>query len=254
MRFTHLAVLICGMIPVASPAMVGGGSAPSGAVASAVVTIVGSRGTSCTGALIAKDLILTAGHCIAPDTDYKVVDCKNHPPRLLDVKRVAVHPQFKMQSLLAHRATADVALLQMGSHSSSGPTASLGPALIPITIGMRFTVVGMGVAERGNGASGGVARAASLAVIGKPGTLQVRLVDPLTNNLRQGLGACTGDSGAPVLLDLNGHSTIFGIVSWSTGPRNTSGCGGLTGVTPLALYRSWIVETASKWGSPLTIP
>lgn len=254
MRLTHLTVLICGMIPVASPAMVGGGASPSGAVASAVVTIVGSHGTSCTGALIAKDLILTAGHCIAPNTTYKMVDYKNRPPRLLDVRRVAVHPQFKMQNLLAHRATADVALLQLASHPSSGPTASLGPALMPINISMRLTVVGMGVAEHGNGASGGVARAASLAVTGKPGTLQVRLVDPLTNNLRPGLGACTGDSGAPVLLDLNGHSTIVGIVSWSTGPRNTSGCGGLTGVTPLALYRSWIVETASKWGSPLTIP
>lgn len=254
MRLTHLAILICGMIPVASPAMVGGGSAPGAAVASAVVTIVGSHGTSCTGALIARDLILTAGHCIAPNTTYKMVDYKNRPPRLLDVRRVAVHPQFKMQNLLAHRATADVALLQMANHPSSGPTASLGPALMPITIGTRLTVVGMGVAERGNGVSGGVARAASLAVTGKPGMLQVRLVDPLTNNLRPGLGACTGDSGAPVLLDLNGHSTIVGIVSWSTGPRNASGCGGLTGVTPLALYRSWIVETASKWGSPLTIP
>jgi hypothetical protein len=41
------------------------------------------------------------------------------------------------------------------------------------------------------------------------------------------------------------------VVSWSTGPRNAAGCGGLTGVTPLALYRGWILETARKLGSPL---
>jgi hypothetical protein len=38
-------------------------------------------------------------------------------------------------------------------------------------------------------------------------------------------------------------------VSWSTGPNNASGCGGLTGVTPLALYRDWILRTARSWGA-----
>jgi len=40
-------------------------------------------------------------------------------------------------------------------------------------------------------------------------------------------------------------------VSWSTGPNNTDGCGGLTGVTPLARYRGWIVDAAGKIGAPL---
>ena len=97
--------------------MVGGGSAPSPAVADAIVTIVGSRGTSCTGTLIARDIILTAAHCVAPGTSYKMVDYKSQPPRLLDIKRAAAHPQFRMQSLLAHRATADVALLQLAAPS-----------------------------------------------------------------------------------------------------------------------------------------
>jgi len=30
-----------------------------------------------------------------------------------------------------------------------------------------------------------------------------------------------------------------------------AGCGGLTGVTPITLYRAWIVETVRKLGSPL---
>ena len=229
-------------------AMVGGGSAPSPAVANAIVTIVGSHGTSCTGTLIARDIILTAAHCIAPGTTYKMVDYKSKPPRLLDIKRDAAHPQFNMQSLLAHRATADVALLQLASPLPTQP-ATLGGALMPVAVGQRLTVVGMGVAVRGDGRSGGVARAASLSVTGRPGTLQIRLVDPSTNNTRAGLGACTGDSGAPAFLDSNGGSVIIGVVSWSTGPNNASGCGGLTGVTPLALYRDWILKTARSWGA-----
>lgn len=230
--------------------MVGGGGAPGASIANSVVTIVGSRGTSCTGSLIAHDIVLTAAHCIAPGTTYKLVDYGSSPPRLLDIKRVATHPQFSVQSILAHRATADVALLQLAAPAAAPKApATLGGALMPITVGMRLTIVGMGVAQRGNGSSGGVARAASLAVTGKPGSLQIRLVDPLTNNTRTGLGACTGDSGAPALLDQNGGSVIVGVVSWSTGPNNTDGCGGLTGVTPLSLYRDWILRTARSWSA-----
>jgi secreted trypsin-like serine protease len=41
---------------------------------------------------------------------------------------------------------------------------------------------------------------------------------------------------------------IVGVVSWSTGASNTAGCGGLTGVTPLTLYRDWILQTAKSCG------
>jgi secreted trypsin-like serine protease len=94
-------------------------------------------------------------------------------------------------------------------------------------------------------------RAAALVVTGQPGSLQIRLFDPTTKGESAGLGACTGDSGAPVFEDQQGIATIIGVVSWSTGPNNSAGCGGLTGVTPLTLYRDWIVQTARQWGSKL---
>jgi hypothetical protein len=31
----------------------------------------------------------------------------------------------------------------------------------------------------------------------------------------------------------------------------SGGCGGITGVTPLTLYRGWIVQEAARLGSPL---
>lgn len=248
MRHLSLTLLLLCALAKPASAIVGGGGAPSNAIGRSVVTIVGSHGTSCTGSLIARDLVLTAAHCIAPNTTYKLVDYASTPPRLLDVRRVAIHPRFNMQSLLAHRATADVALLQLASPLSASP-ASLGGALMPVMVGQRLTVVGMGVAVVGHGRSGGVARAANLSVTGRPGTLQIRLVDPATNNARAGLGACTGDSGAPAFLDSNSGPIIAGVVSWSTGPNNASGCGGLTGVTPLALYRDWILKTGRSWGA-----
>jgi secreted trypsin-like serine protease len=90
---------------------------------------------------------------------------------------------------------------------------------------------------------------ATLTVTGKPGSLQIRLTDLATRNLRIGLGACTGDSGAPAFEPTS--AGVIGVVSWSTAPGDQEGCGGLTGVTPLLLYREWIMETARKFNSPV---
>ena len=54
---------------------------------------------------------------------------------------------------------------------------------------------------RGDGKSGGTIRVAGLVATGKPGTLQIRLVDPVGQGTRDGMGACTGDSGGPVFED-----------------------------------------------------
>jgi hypothetical protein len=156
-----------------------------------------------------------------------------------------------MQAILAHRATADVALLQLEAPPQGKNAAALGAPQLPIVQGSRFTIAGIGVTIRGEGSSGGTIRAAGLIATGKPGTLQIRLVDPLTLGARDGLGACTGDSGGPVFEDRPGGSHVIGVISWSTGPNGSGGCGGLTGVTPLTLYRDWILQTARLWGAAL---
>ena len=142
-------------------------------------------------------------------------------------------------------------MLQLDAPLKAKAASVVGVPQIPILAGSRFTIAGIGVTVRGDGKSGGTIRVAGLVATGKPGTLQIRLVDPVGQGTRDGLGACTGDSGGPVFEDRQGGPVIVGVVSWSTGPNGTAGCGGLTGVTPLTLYRDWILQTARQWGSAL---
>jgi hypothetical protein len=229
--------------------MVGGAPAGDAIIARKVTMIVGSRGNFCTGVALSPDLILTVAHCVLPGADYKLLEFDaEHRPVLHDVARVVRHPQFDLKALLGHRATADVALLKLPTPLDLVP-AAVAPADARVAVGDRLLVAGYGVARSGDGSSGGTLRTAVLAATGQPGSLQLRLIDPVAP-ATGGLGACTGDSGAPVFA-VAAPQVLIGLVSWSTGPGMAAGCGGLTGVTPLMRYRSWIVDQAARFGTAL---
>lgn len=215
-----------------------------------IVMIVSTRANLCTGTALARDLVLTAGHCVAPPATYRVLTPDIQPPGRPTFS-IAVHPRYNPKDYAGGRVTADVALIKLEQPlpDSIAPAALAEPRTV--AAGDRFVVAAYGITTQGNDAGAGVARAATLVATGKPGNLQIRLHDPATRGERAGLGACTGDSGAPAFVERNGGFAVLGVVSWSTGPAGSDGCGGLTGITPLTLHRGWIVETARKMGVSL---
>ena len=234
-------------LTLSAPALAITGPAPpaQGYAARAIVMLVDPRGDLCTGTALARDLVLTAAHCVAADTRVRIFQTG----QTVAVRGVARHPQFNAAAYAASRATADVALLKLAAPMSELVVpAKLGPAR-RVAVGETLTVAGFGVTAARTDHGLGVPRMATLAVTGKPGALQIRLYDLATRNFRAGLGACTGDSGGPAFEPSS--EAVIGVVSWTTGPRDEEGCGGLTGVTPLLLYRQWIVDTAAKFNSPL---
>ena len=233
--------------------MVGGALPAAHGAGRSVVMVLGSRGTACTATAIARNLLLTAAHCVEPGADYKLADLTDpHTPTLKPIARIERDPQFDIKRLLGHLATADVALVQLPQPLAADiPPVALDDGTKPAAVGDAFVVAGYGVTVRGDGRTGGTVRAATLVATGQPNTLQLRLFDPRTKGETAGLGACAGDSGAPVFRDADGRLAIIGVVSWSTGPKLSAGCGGLTGVTPLVRYREWILERARTLGSPL---
>ena len=215
-----------------------------------IVMIVSTRGNLCTGTALARDLVLTAGHCVAPAATYRVLALDAKPPGL-PVHNITVHPRYNPRDYAGGRITADVALLKLET--------PLPADVVPAALGMnqavkpgdRFVIAGFGATAHDSDTGNGTPRAAALIATGKPGNLQIRLFDPATRDARAGLGACTGDSGGPAFVENQGVFAVIGVVSWSTAAGGEAGCGGLTGVTPLALYRGWIVETAKKLNSAI---
>ncbi len=236
-----------------APALALTGNAPpaEGYAAHAIVMVVDAHEDLCTGTALARDLVLTAAHCVAAGRAYQVKTFQTG--QTIAVRAVVLHPHFDRASYVASRATADLALLKL-----SAPLAELViPAKLAkprrVAVGEQLTIAGFGVTAAGTARGLGIPRMATLSVTGRPGSLQIRLYDLATRNARIGLGACTGDSGAPVFEPASeaGIGQIIGVVSWTTAPNDEEGCGGLTGVTPLLLYRAWIVDTAAKFNSPL---
>src|SRR5437763_9590990 len=146
-----LTALFCMLVPIASAIAMVGGAPPAGEAGRPVVLLVGSRGTSCTGVALARDLVLTAGHCVLPGADYKLVGFSPaRQPILKDFAAIERHPDFDVSAVLRHRVTADVALLKPAA-SLGNPAASLAPSGGAVVVGDRFVVAGYGLTTPGDG-------------------------------------------------------------------------------------------------------
>ena len=138
--------------PCCAPAaaMVGGAqTAPK--FAHAVVMLAGQRGF-CSGTAIARDLVLTAAHCVLPGTDYKLVVFEARRQALAQVDRDASRG---IRSSTPKRCSA-IAPPPTSRCSNSLQTVSTAP--VPLgpagTQGRRrrpFLVAGYGLATPGDG-------------------------------------------------------------------------------------------------------
>lgn len=202
------ACFFCCLRPAAA---ITGGAQTDGSPRYHVVFIQDANNYSCTGTALTRELVLIAAQCVDPDRKYKLTrvdsDILSIP---INVTRVEPHPDFDPRAYSQSRATADLALLKLATPL---PLAISAPLLgYTVAAGDQITIVGYGVTATDK--SPGTLRVARLVVTGKPGLLQIRLVDPATGGERAGLGGCNGDSGAPAIHTSSGR--LVGVVVWST--------------------------------------
>jgi secreted trypsin-like serine protease len=246
------ALTAAALLSFPASAMVGGATPGSNEIAGHVVAVFGRQGSVCTGTAIAPDLILTAGHCVHQDDSFDVMELNGaRKPQPIAVTSFEQHPQYRFKDANAARPTADIALLKLAHPLSARVTPAAIGERDYFPAGDHFMVAGFGSVGGIDDGTFGRLLAAELIAVPKQYDLQLRLVDPTTRGQSPGLSACSGDSGGPVFDETRTGLVLIGVVSWGASASGTTGCGGITGATPLPLVRNWISETAKKLGSPL---
>jgi hypothetical protein len=224
-------------------AVVQGTDAP--ALARHAVMVLGNKGSFCTAVVVARDAVLTAGHCVIGSSDYRIhwKDAAGQPV-LVSPKAIALHPQFDKGAVQGRRKSVDMALVRLAEPLPSSfaplPLGAAKPAK-----GEAWTVAGYGLGVEGDPRTSGVMRQAGLSVIEPfgPSSILVWLTDPATGRDKSGAGACTGDSGGIIL---DGAGALGAVTVWAEGVGKAR-CGALTQGALVAPQRGWIEGVLAKW-------
>lgn len=166
----------------------------------AVAAIVAASGvTACSGTLIAPHLLLTAGHCAAPEViqgGTVVLGASLTDGVAIPIAKAVIHPQFDPASL-----TNDVAILVLGSAATAAPVP---PGTDAPEVGATVRIVGWGLTAQDAGDTG----------LKRQGAAAVTAVDVLTFGVASVPSQpCEGDSGGPALAMANGVESVVGITS-----------------------------------------
>jgi len=239
-----LAILFVLLAPGAAPALVGPArEAPE--LDPYVVMVLNRSGGSasyCSASVVARDIVLTAAHCVTTPDDTRVHfrDAQGKPI-LLEVTAIAINPGYRPDAIRRRLVSIDLALIRLAEPlpADFAPVALAASGLTDI--GQTFRIAGFGVADEAIAKTGGVLRAGNLVASGPRSSVLLWLTDPRG----AGLGACTGDSGAPIFFA--DRPVLVAVAVWAKG-ANGHFCGALTQAVLIAPQRPWIEDTLRTWG------
>jgi hypothetical protein len=255
-----LAVLACAAQPAG--AIVGGSE--GGPLAGATLMVLSDRGGVCTGIVLERDVVLTAGHCVSGVGQVRIHWRTVGEPVLREPAAIVPHPGFNEQAVAQRKPSIDLALIRLKEPlPDSFAAANLLSGTQP-RAGQPIVVGGYGVAREGDARSTGTFRSATLAVTepygpGKlvlwasnaaPGGTSSDAARGASSDIARGAssdiarGACTGDSGGVLA---RSDDAIAAVTTWASGSGKAK-CGNVTQGILVAPQRSWIDVTLKSWG------
>jgi hypothetical protein len=218
------------------------------------VAVVGitddASGATCTGALIAPDLVLTAQHCVAPVMN--IGPCSQGTfgaPGSASSFYVTTRPMFTLNPADYHAVAEirvppggdrfcgrDVVLLRLGAQVAASEAAPIAPRLAPaVQVAEEYSAIGYGATDDAGTGAGERRRRDGLAVACVGDGCASSFLD--VAEWRGEAGVCQGDSGGPAL-DANG--LVVGVAS-----RGAFGCIDPT-YTSVAAHGGWLVDEAVR--------
>ena len=195
----------------------------------------------CSGVVMAPSAVLTAGHCAKPAADMRVFyrDAAGAPV-FVAVRAVVRHPGFKAEAIARRLASIDLALIATATPLEARFSAPALDDTGALAVGQVLLAAGFGVAREGDQRSAGVLRSVGLIARAPLSKILVWAEDPTG----AGGGACTGDSGGPIMS--GDGAKLLAIVAWSAG-ASRGHCGALTQGVLVAPARDWIRATIERW-------
>ena len=226
------------MLIATSAQAIVGGAEENGSLARQSVMVLSSNGGVCSAVVVARDVVLTAAHCVTGAAEHRVhFRDEGGEPVLIVPAAKAVHPGYDAKAIESRRRSIDLALVRIPEKLPERFEKATFAAARPAK-GESVTVGGYGLSREGDPKTTGTFRIASLAAIEPYGPSKILLWLQGAG----GIGACQGDSGGPQVS--GGH--VVAVTSWSSGAKG-QGCGGLTQGILLGPQRAWLDRTLEGW-------
>jgi hypothetical protein len=116
--------------------------------------VLSSKGGVCTGVVVARDAVLTAGHCDAGAGEHRVHWRDDGAPILIAPAAKAVHPGYAADAIVARRRSIDLAFIRLPVRlpeplPARFETVALSATAVPAESSVTFD--GYGVARAGGG-------------------------------------------------------------------------------------------------------
>jgi secreted trypsin-like serine protease len=211
----------------------------SGSYDNRVVMVLGTRGSVCSGTVIAPTIVITAAHCVTGPGQYAVAYKDGGSATLQEIRQLQRHPQYRQGS----RVSIDIALIRLKLPLPSRFAAvPLDDKADDDAVGSSQTIAGFGLAREGDDASAGTLRSADVRVLPKFYPRYFRL-----GISGGGLMVCKGDSGGPVFSGTF-STTLTAVIYAKEGQTGGRQCGEVAQAVRIAPQRGWIDSVRARWG------
>ncbi len=212
----------------------------------------------CTAAAIASDVLLTAAHCITNSAEdsfvtlYSGLSCESGfdlRKNTVKVSRFVVNEEFD-QNLVAHKASklkGDLALVFLKEDLPSDyPVYKIADPKKISKSALYFY---------GYGSVGYDKKGAGLLRKTQVSSLMYEILEDdkkIAVDQSNGAGVCTGDSGGPGLVNIDGELQILGVNSYvSNGDDQGDLCRNKSSLVLVDSYRGWIEKKMNQSGRDL---